>query len=111
MNPSSDIIWLHWNTPEQLNGILQGYQISYYVTNVGRSAESVVYTQADILEANITGLRAYTNYSIIVRGRTVEYGANSNIVTVLTKEGRMFEIVLNRLFIIVAIVGISMNIL
>ena len=67
------------------NGVIRDYQITYFptadsadvtATNIGSSA----------LEFNITGLTAFTNYSVSVSAITVAVGDPSDSIIVLTNE-------------------------
>ena len=71
------------------NGVIRDYQITYFptadsadvtATNIGSSA----------LEFNITGLTAFTNYSLSVSAITVAVGDPSDIVIVRTNESSKF---------------------
>jgi len=85
---SADVVWLNWDVPQQINGILKKYVISYFITSEGHTRKKFLSVPAGNLEANITGLKPFTSYTFRVRATTVEDGPDSNSVTISTQEGR-----------------------
>ena len=64
---SSESILVRWNLPQYPNGPLRGYRISYKMSTSSSTTDRNS-TTVDITntEYNISGLTAYTNYSIFV---------------------------------------------
>ncbi len=71
------------------NGIIIDYQIIYYQTDLNRDSNTTMSTSA--LEYEITGLTAFTNYSIFLTARTVEIGSESSVITIRTAENSKFS--------------------
>ena len=86
---SADTVWLQWNAPQQFNGILKKYIISYFVTSESQARKKFLSVPGGSLEANITGLKPFTSYVFRVRAATVEDGPDSNAITIVTQQGRM----------------------
>ena len=74
---------LSWQTPRDLNGIIRGYQVSY--TPHGES-ECLHDVDGDTTSTELTYLKPHTEYTLLVRAKTVDYGDYSSLVIVSTKE-------------------------
>ena len=88
-SPSFSTISLTWNVPLLPNGIIRDYQITYF-PSANSSDVTTVNTGSSSLEYNITGLIAFTNYSIAVSAITVELGEMSITITLRTNESGKF---------------------
>ena len=86
---SFSTISLTWTAPSTPNGLIRDYQITYFRT-VNSSDVTVVNTSSSALEFNLTGLRAFTNYSISISAITIRIGESSNLVVVRTNESSKF---------------------
>ncbi len=85
------MISLTWTAPSSPNGIIRDYQITIFPT--GDIADvTTVNTGSSALEFNITGLAAFTNYSVSISAITVERGESSHSIVVRTNEGSKFSL-------------------
>ena len=94
-NASSTSIFVQWGNvpPENQNGIIVSYTISYTALPGGSKQTKVVNAPAN--ETTLTGLNEFTNYSITVFASTSKGGGNvSKPITVITDEDSKFSIVL-----------------
>ena len=66
---SSSSIYVNWSilTQQELNGVLQGYQVQY-IDTAGQNKS--VEVNATVTSAVLTNLTAYTVYNISVKART-----------------------------------------
>ena len=68
------------------NGVIRGYQVTYYQTDLGTDNSTVLNTNSSDLEFSITGLQPFTNYSVSVAAITIAAGPASGVVEVRTNE-------------------------
>ena len=86
MSPVFSIILLTWTAPASPNGIIRDYQITIFpIADI--SDVTTVSTRGSTLEFSITGLTAFTNYSISILAITVAHGESSDSIIVRTNEG------------------------
>lgn len=86
-SPVFSVIELVWTAPEMPNGVIRGYQITYYLTDLGPSNSTVLSTNSSELEFTISdGLLPFANYSVSVSAVTIAAGDRSQVVTVQTNE-------------------------
>lgn len=73
---------LSWKPPEQANGVLTGYEISYESMNqngVGEKTQRPPITDPNINNAKLASLKPGTNYRIYIRA-TTKVGAGESYV-------------------------------
>ena len=68
------------------NGVIRGYQVIYYQTDLGTDSSTVLNTISSDLEFDITGLQPFTDYSVFVAAITITAGPASDVVEVQTNE-------------------------
>ena len=88
INSSSSSILVSWKPPEDndQNGIINGYNISYFMLPNG----TINYTDTSSLSFNITGLMIYTEYSISVAAYTsIGTGPSISIVVRTDSSGQL----------------------
>ena len=78
-----------WTVPSQPNGIIRSYQISYFST-INVSDITAVNTENVALEFEVSGLRPFTHYILMVAGFTVALGEYSNELRVVTQESSKY---------------------
>ena len=83
---SSTSVSVMWTSPETSNGDLEYYLISFYSTEQGRDDIQEQNTSVAVTSAILSGLRIFTNYTVFVRAFTVEFGPESEEITVMTQE-------------------------
>jgi hypothetical protein len=69
----SDTISVKWSRPREVNGVLKGYVVKYWIVDLaGRQVGKVMMdnTSGDALQAGITNLQAKTSYMIDVAAET-----------------------------------------
>ena len=89
-NVTSTSVNVSWDPPQNLNGQLQGYEISYTPNGERPTVVDVQNTTT----WKLTDLKPYTSYSISVRAKTgAGFGEKSIPVTISTLESGMFTIV------------------
>ncbi|CAG5132926.1 unnamed protein product, partial [Candidula unifasciata] len=84
---SSTTIFVSWSPVPilQQNGNVQGYKVKYIALRTGAEAQFLEVDGAKSLNATLTGLRKFTQYSIQVLASTrVGDGVLSNVITVRT---------------------------
>ena len=89
---------MQWNPPSTPNGIIRGYQITYYKTATVGNPLAVMTQDVAGNEPSyeLTGLEIYTTYSISIQGRTILLGEASTTVNATTEEdGKDFRIQCN----------------
>ena len=88
-SPIFSTISLTWMAPLMENGVIRDYQITYFPTD-DSTATTFMNISSSALEFNITGLMAFTNYSISVSAITVGIGDPSVVIIVMTNESSKF---------------------
>ncbi len=88
-SPTFSVISLTWSDPLIPNGIIRDYQVTYFPT-ADSSTVTTLNISSAALEFNITGLTAFTNYTISVTAITIELGDTSGEVFALTLESSKF---------------------
>ena len=58
----------------------------YFRTELGRDNSTIINVTSPILQFNITDLKPFTNYSILLSAITIKIGNESEVITVLTNE-------------------------
>lgn len=96
---TSSTIELMWSAPITRNGIIRNYQITYFPTN-NASDVSEEYTGGESFEFTITGLRAYTNYSVSIAAITITVGNAGMIVQLTNESSKSYLEFLNRLHLL-----------
>ena len=87
VNSSSTSITVSWTAPSMPNGMIRGYTVTYYRSEVGMSDMAQEDVTSDITSIELSGLEIFTNYTIFVEAfTTVGVGAPSDVVTVVTSE-------------------------
>ena len=84
-SPVFSVIELVWTAPEMPNGVIRGYQVTYYQTDLGTDTSTNTTSSSD-LEFSITGLQPFTYYSVSVAAITIAAGPTSGVVEVQTNE-------------------------
>ena len=74
---------ISWQPPHDPNGIIRGYQVSYTPHCENECLQDVV---GDTTSTELTSLKPYTEYTIRVRAKTVDFGEYSTPITVSTLE-------------------------
>ena len=91
-NASSTSIFVQWGSvpPDNQNGIILSYTVSYTALPGGSEQTKVVNAPAN--ETTLTGLNKFTNYSITVFASTSKGGGNvSKPIIVITDEDSKFN--------------------
>ena len=91
-NASSTSIFVQWGSvpPDNQNGIIVSYTVSYTALPNGSEQTKVVNASAN--ETTLTGLNKFTNYSITVLASTSKGGGNvSKPIIVITDEDSKFN--------------------
>lgn len=72
MDQFSDTISVKWVRPREVNGVLTGYIVKYWIVDDygGKGKEMREDVAGDSLQAGITGLNAKTKYMIEVAAQT-----------------------------------------
>ena len=86
-NASSTSIFVQWGNvpPDNQNGIIVSYTVSYTALSGGSEQAKVV--KAPATDTTLTGLNEFTNYSITVFASTSKAGGNeSEPIIVITDE-------------------------
>ena len=83
LNINTTSISISWQQPNDLNGIIRGYQVSYTPHGKEECLHDVV---GDTTSTELTSLKPHTEYSIRVRAKTVDFGYYSTPVNVSTHE-------------------------
>ena len=83
-SPVFSVIELVWTAPEMPNGVIRGYQVTYYQTDLGTDNSTVLNTSSSDLEFSITELQPFTNYFVSVAAITIAAGPASGVVAVQT---------------------------
>lgn len=71
------------------NGMIRNYQITYFPTE-DTIAMTTVHTGSSALEFDITGLTAFTEYSVSILAVTVTTGESSAAIVIRTNEDSKF---------------------
>ena len=78
---SSTSINVTWSAPSVLNGIIVGYTVTFYETNVRSSTRMV---NSGTFNFQLLNLAIFTNYTVFVQASTVALSSPSNSVEVET---------------------------
>ena len=80
---NSTVVQASWEEPAFPNGIIRQYVVNISDGGIVEASSTVT---GDIFSADVSGLRPYTLYSVVVYAVTMETGEPSDIVTVRTSE-------------------------
>lgn len=95
VDSSNMSITVSWTVPSMPNGVIRGYIVSYFISDLGIRNMSQQNVTADKTTTEIVGLGAFTNYTVFVEGFTVVVGARSDAITVVTNEGGKIMLICN----------------
>ena len=78
---------MSWSEPVYKNGIVRKYVIEVYVTKTGVVARRLEINATNRLQAMITELEPFTNYTFTIRAFTIEAGEWANFTARTKQEG------------------------
>ena len=81
---SSTSINVTWSVPSVANGIIVGYTVTFYESNMGSSINSIRMVNADTFNLLLLNLSIFTNYTVFVQASTVALSSPSISVEVET---------------------------